>query len=218
MHSRRLSDGTVQTPHSRITISHGRDPEDVVKKHVPRFRVLVMGRRNAGKTTILQKMTQSSDGQFVVHDSNGNQVDPGSILQPSVERGRSRIDWEITYPSNERFVFHDSRGMEAGSRDELETLKDFIKRRIQRVPLSEKLHVIWYCLPTDTSRPLCHEEMAFFEQGTGDVPVIAVFTKFEDRITKAFSQLRDGGMSLREARRHEIPACRLRLLAEQVAL
>uniref|UniRef100_A0A0W0G752 G domain-containing protein n=1 Tax=Moniliophthora roreri TaxID=221103 RepID=A0A0W0G752_MONRR len=99
--SRRISDGAVQTPHSRIIISH--DGEDAVKKHVPRFRVLVMGRRNAGKTTILQKMTQSSDGEFIVRDSNGNQVDPGSILQPSVERGRSRIDWEITYP---RSSFH----------------------------------------------------------------------------------------------------------------
>ncbi|ESK85293.1 kinase-likeprotein [Moniliophthora roreri MCA 2997] len=196
---RQVSGGIMQALRSRIATPHRRESQEVVAEQVPRFRVLVMGRMNAGKTTIMQAMTRSSDGLFVVHDQDGNQINSGSILQSSA--GHS-IGWEITYLSNPGFVFHNSRGVETGSRNGIEKLRDFIERRLRRVPLNEKLHVIWYCLPTDTDRPLYREEMAFFQQDTGDVPVIAVFTKFEARVTKAFSQLRDNGMSVREARRH----------------
>ncbi|KAK7046006.1 hypothetical protein VNI00_007001 [Paramarasmius palmivorus] len=161
-------------------------------------------------------MTQSSDGKFIVHDDSGKQVDPGTILEPSVEKSyqlgdniskaRTSQDPEcrkLTRPSlnsNPGFVFHDSRGMEAGSIHEAEDLKRFMKDRSQE-SFDKQLHVIWYCLSTDTDRPLCDAEMAFFENGTDGVPVIAIFTKFESRINKAYSKLRDEGLSLREARR-----------------
>lgn len=171
----------------------------IVQEKCNRFRVLVMGRRNAGKTTLLQRMTQSSDGKVLVSDPEGNAVDP-SILEPSVERGASRIDYEITYPSNPDFVFHDSRGMEAGSDEEVDKLIKFMAQRAKKAHLKDKLHVIWYCLPIDNDRPLSKAEMQFFEQGTGDVPVIAIFTKFEWRITKAFAELREQGVTLRAAK------------------
>ena len=41
----------------------------------PRFRVLIMGRRNAGKTTLLEKMTASEVGaKPEIRDKNGNLV------------------------------------------------------------------------------------------------------------------------------------------------
>ncbi|KAJ8075809.1 hypothetical protein PM082_021441 [Marasmius tenuissimus] len=201
---RKLSEGTVQAPHTRIKSNlHGRRPDEVVKDECKRFRVLVMGRRNAGKTTLLKKMTQSSDGRVEVRDEYGNLVDHGRLLEPSVERGQSRIDWEITFPSNPGYVFHDSRGMEAGSTEEIDKLNDFMERRSKKRSLEEQLHVIWYCLPVDSARPLCKEEMAFFENenGTYGVPVVAIFTKFEARVTKALGSLRDNGVGIREARR-----------------
>jgi len=41
----------------------------------PRFRVLIMGRRNAGKTTLLEKMTASEVGaEPEIRDKDGNLV------------------------------------------------------------------------------------------------------------------------------------------------
>jgi len=41
----------------------------------PRFRVLIMGRRNAGKTTLLEKMTASEEGaKPEIRDKNGDLV------------------------------------------------------------------------------------------------------------------------------------------------
>ncbi|KAL0068292.1 hypothetical protein AAF712_004679 [Marasmius tenuissimus] len=190
---RKLSEGTVQAPHTRIKSNlHGRRPDEVVKDECKRFRVLVMGRRNAGKTTLLKKMTQSSDGRVEVRDEYGNLVDHGRLLEPSVERGQSRIDWEITFPSNPGYVFHDSRGMEAGSTEEIDKLNDFMERRSKRRSLEEQLHVIWYELDGIRS-PLALMVV--------QVPVVAIFTKFEARVTKALGSLRDNGVGIREARR-----------------
>ncbi|KIK55636.1 hypothetical protein GYMLUDRAFT_248456 [Collybiopsis luxurians FD-317 M1] len=181
------------------------DVTQTVKEYCPRIRILVMGRRNAGKTTLLQRMAGSSDGQVFIRSSEGELIDPDTILRPSVERGRSHIEYEITYPSDEDYVFHDSRGMEAGSETEIKTLNEFIEDKQKKKILAQRLHVIWLCLPVDNDRPLGPQEMAFFNHGTEGVPVIAVFTKFEWRVTKAFGQLRDDGKSIAQARK-EAPA------------
>ena len=39
-----------------------------------RFRILIMGRRNAGKTTILRKMCNNTHEDPVVHDKHGQVV------------------------------------------------------------------------------------------------------------------------------------------------
>lgn len=49
-------------------------------RNCTRFRILVMGRRNAGKTTILQRITDSEDGVVVVHDKDGNTVQPFPVV------------------------------------------------------------------------------------------------------------------------------------------
>ena len=50
------------------------DVPKTVKEYCPRIRVVVMGRRNAGKTTLLQKMAGSSDGQVNIHNEEGKEV------------------------------------------------------------------------------------------------------------------------------------------------
>ena len=46
-----------------------------IREACPRFRVLIVGRRNAGKTTILEKMTGSEAGvKPEIRDERGNLV------------------------------------------------------------------------------------------------------------------------------------------------
>ncbi|KDQ52417.1 hypothetical protein JAAARDRAFT_138833 [Jaapia argillacea MUCL 33604] len=166
-----------------------------------RFRVLIMGKANSGKTTILQKICDTTE-QPVVRDQDGNVVSPSSLRSRyTYQRGHHHIDYEVTYASNPAFVFHDSRGFEAGSTDEIQAVHDFIESRGKSGDVEKQLHIIWYCIPTDGARVLSPAEAAFFNQGTGNVvPVIAVFTKWDGLVLKACNELRNQGMRIREAR------------------
>ncbi|KAN0123467.1 hypothetical protein V8E52_002799 [Russula decolorans] len=162
-----------------------------------RFRVLIIGRRNAGKTTILEKMTGSEAGtKPKIRDKEGRLVDDPTLVKAGLERGMSVIDYEITYPSSPRFVFHDSRGIEAGaesnshgteagerhdsSKLRIEYIQKFIDDRAQRRRTEDQLHAIWFCMPMDTPRvPSDEFELAFLEKVNNNVPVIAVLTKYE---------------------------------------
>ncbi|THU85020.1 hypothetical protein K435DRAFT_395143 [Dendrothele bispora CBS 962.96] len=167
------------------------------------FRVLVMGKRNAGKTTLLKRMADSEDGKVDIRDPDGRPVDP-SIITPSVERGRSVIDNEIRYASNPGYVFHDSRGLEAGSVEESQIVRDFIRRR-QSMDLDKQIHIIWYCLPVDSDRPLLEDEIAFFDlEELRGIPIVAIFTKFEWQITRAFTALREEGQRRSQAKENAL--------------
>ncbi|KAF8497180.1 hypothetical protein F5888DRAFT_1945748 [Russula emetica] len=147
-----------------------------------RFRVLIIGRRNAGKTTILEKMTGSDEGaKPEIRDKEGHLVDDPTLVKAGLERGMSMIDYEITYPSSPRFVFHDSRGIEAGAESDChEYIQKFINDRAGQRRLGDQLHAIWFCMPMDTPRVPSNEfELAFLEEVNHNVPVIAVLTKYE---------------------------------------
>ncbi|KIK55646.1 hypothetical protein GYMLUDRAFT_1017494 [Collybiopsis luxurians FD-317 M1] len=173
-----------------------------VKEYCPRIRILVIGRRNAGKTTLLQKVARNSVGTVIIRNKEGKLV--GSTLTCSIQQSSLHTSTKFSYYSDEDYVFHDSRGVEAGFEEELNIVKEFIKNKQEKRYLSQRIHVIWLCLPVDNDRPLGPKEMAFFEHGTEGVPVIAVFTKFEWRITKAFSQLREEGKPVAQARREAV--------------
>jgi len=159
-----------------------------------RFRVLVIGRANAGKTTILQKVCDTAK-QPKVFDIQGEKI-KRSILQPSVQRGMHNIENELVFKSNPGFVFHDSRGFEAGGVKELEKVKEFIMKRSKMTDLRDQLHVIWYCIPMDDERPFTAAEQSFFlECGTGSVPVVAMFTKFDALEDVAYGKLKNEGLA-----------------------
>ena len=62
-------------------------------------------------------------------------------------RGHQRgLVEEIFSKANEQFVLHDSKGFEAGEADNLQIVKDFIKRRNDMPDIKDKLHAIWYAL------------------------------------------------------------------------
>jgi hypothetical protein len=49
----------------------------------------------------------------------------------------------MIFESNQGFVFHDSRGFEAGSANELDDVKKFIKQRAKEEQLPSQIHAIW---------------------------------------------------------------------------
>ncbi|KAJ7897556.1 hypothetical protein B0H14DRAFT_2226755, partial [Mycena olivaceomarginata] len=105
-----------------------------------KFRVLILGRANAGKTTILERLTGASMDEAEVW-RNG-EILPGQV-RPKC--GLHNIDDEICFRSKPGFVFHDSRGVEAGSATELSTVQQFVEERsLAAKDLQTQLHVIWY--------------------------------------------------------------------------
>ncbi|KAF8264865.1 hypothetical protein EI94DRAFT_1805238 [Lactarius quietus] len=154
------------------------------------FRVLIVGRANAGKTTILQRVCDTTESPIIYRE--GKKVK----LDPSVNRGEHEIDDELVFSNHPGYVFHDSKGIEAGGVEELEILKDFIRRKCEEKRLRKKLHAIWfrpfisrlrqlivrvlrYCVPMDNHRPGL--DIKFYDKicPDPDVPVIVVFTKYD---------------------------------------
>ncbi|KAI6100891.1 hypothetical protein EV401DRAFT_2061473 [Pisolithus croceorrhizus] len=175
------------------------DRNNALEKKFTRFRVLIIGRANAGKTTILQRVCKTTEVPQV-HDKDGKEVD--IRVQGSLERGEHDIENEITFRSNPRYVFHDSRGFEAGRIDELKKVKSFLEGRAKAPKLADRIHAIWYCIPmTDRARALTTAEDTFFSIcGTSNVPVIAVFSKMDGLDAVAYQQLQKEGKNKLDAK------------------
>ncbi|KAJ7889037.1 GTP-binding protein [Mycena leptocephala] len=168
-----------------------------LRSKCPHFRILVIGRANAGKTTILKKVCNSIEDPEIFSPSGGK------VGHTRLNRGLHDIENQLIFKSNRQFIFHDSRGFESGSLSEMESVKSFINKRAKRTELREQLHAIWYCLPTDTDRPLLEADVEFFNKyGSGSVPVVAIFTKCDGLITRAFNELRLKGSSIGQANKN----------------
>ncbi|KAI6143232.1 GTP-binding protein [Pisolithus tinctorius] len=157
-------------------------------KNIKRFRVLVMGRANAGKTTVLQRVCNSTE-KPEIFDAKGN------------KRGYHNIENELMFKSNPGFVFHDSCGFEAGAAEEFDQMKDFVIDRAATVRVNERIHVIWFCIPmTENCRTVTAAEQKFFNQcDTGHVPVIVLLTKADALSLDAFQELEDEGWEIEGA-------------------
>ncbi|KAL4073060.1 hypothetical protein V8B97DRAFT_1898987 [Scleroderma yunnanense] len=177
------------------------DPSEV-RKHfdrIGRFRILVIGRSNAGKTTLLQRVCNTTELPEIIN-TEGEKIDP-AIVQGSLERGYHNIDDELIFQSNPGFIFHDSRGFETGSMNELNLMKDFVADRAATMKLEKRIHAIWFCISmADYERPILAAEEKFFNEcNTGKVPVIAVLTKADALKLPALHQLIEDGLTMREA-------------------
>ncbi|KAF8348552.1 hypothetical protein F5887DRAFT_1129560 [Amanita rubescens] len=153
------------------------------------FRILVIGRANAGKTTILEKVCGVAHGtKPIILDHNGEPLQ--ASFTPTIERGLHEIEHQITYDGS-NFIFHDSQGFESGGREEIEIVWKFIEMCSAERELRNQLHTIWYCIPMDSPRPLLSAELEFFNKGTGNVPLVTVFTKFDGQIIHEYAKLND---------------------------
>ncbi|KAJ6534528.1 hypothetical protein DFH09DRAFT_1180698 [Mycena vulgaris] len=146
-----------------------------------KFRVLIAGRANAGKTSILQRVcdTTNSPDTYRVEVVNGKETRTKIHLDPTSERGQHDITDELVFSNHEGYVFHDTRGFESGSTNELQIIQEFVRDRSGRKRLQDRLHAIWYCIPMDNQRPSLDIEPFHNICPDKNVPVIAVFTKYE---------------------------------------
>ncbi|KDQ14892.1 hypothetical protein BOTBODRAFT_32254 [Botryobasidium botryosum FD-172 SS1] len=236
-----------------------------------KFRILIIGRANAGKTTILRAVC-GAEGEPDVYDQDGNKVqitpevrpeeapaitvaenevmitqrsarskfrmtlrsirarllcgaadldlapDPqvvptsspplhlggasNSILSPSSLRGEHNIEYSLMFPNNPGFIFHDSRGFESGAVEELDLVREFIRKKANLGSMKNQLHAIWYCFSADNNRFMTAADKVFFNTiDTGTVPVIAIFTKFDALDAGAFSALSEQGVPFAEAQK-----------------
>ncbi|KAJ3517594.1 hypothetical protein NLJ89_g413 [Agrocybe chaxingu] len=145
------------------------------------FRILVIGRANAGKTTLLKRVCNTNDEPCIYDEKNH------CLLEPSSERGIHDIDRPFAFTSNPQFIFHDSPGFETGDESQLMKVQSFIKKRAKATDVGDQLHAIWFCFIPNKARFLLDLEKRFFnEEGTGSVPIIAIFTKFDDLINQVY--------------------------------
>ncbi|KAJ7710260.1 hypothetical protein B0H14DRAFT_3524852 [Mycena olivaceomarginata] len=203
-----------------------------LRSKVNHFSVLVIGRANAGKTTLLKRVCNSVEDPEIF-SPEGIKASPHAYFRHwglKFSRSTPPLSKDLTIVGNmtsktgsysratPNFIFHDSRGFESGSVKETEKVKTFIAERAASTHLSQQLHMIWqvnlwlphgrsidfsqcrYCLPTDTDRPLLEADKKFFNHSVaGNVPVVAIFTKFDALETKAFTELKQTGLGRREA-------------------
>ncbi|KAN0141008.1 hypothetical protein V8E53_001452 [Lactarius tabidus] len=156
-----------------------------------KFRVLIIGRANSGKTSILQRVCDTTDSPVIYHRTayRREQVQ----LDPSMDRGEHSIQDELVFSNHEGYIFHDSCGFEAGSEKELAIVQGFIREMSGKGRLPEKLHAIWYCVPMDNQRP--ELDLRFFNNICPDrnVPVIVVFTKYDQFLRNVEMHVEDYG-------------------------
>ncbi|KAH9066208.1 hypothetical protein EDB87DRAFT_696152 [Lactarius vividus] len=155
------------------------DTQQPSRARIPtiRFRVLIIGRANSGKTTILQSVCETTRSPIIYQGERWR--NETVTLNPSIDRGEHSIDDQLIFSNDDGYVFHDSRGIESGGTDELGILQEFIRRKCGERRLRDRLHAIWYCVPMDNQRPQL--DLKFFKDICPDqnVPVIVVFTKYD---------------------------------------
>ncbi|KAJ7480353.1 hypothetical protein B0H11DRAFT_1808302, partial [Mycena galericulata] len=106
-----------------------------------KFRVLILGRANAGKTTMLERLMGAAMDTAEVR--RNRKVLRDQIVRGESDRGVHNIEDEIHFSSKPGFVFHDSRGVESGSAEELSVVKQFVEHHSSVEDSKKQLHAIW---------------------------------------------------------------------------
>ena len=147
-----------------------RVPYDLRAKYT-RFRILVIGRANAGKTTVLQRVCNTTEDPCIYDENNKNlvsvqvklnsasdifyQLEPTSgvlhlllwistaCLTLPIQRAIHNIHRSFAFKSNPGFIFHDSPGFETGDERQLWEVLSFIEKRAKSNEVDDQLHAIW---------------------------------------------------------------------------
>ncbi|KAI6139090.1 hypothetical protein BKA82DRAFT_4399415 [Pisolithus tinctorius] len=172
-----------------------------------------MGRANAGKTTILQRLCNSMDQPEILMAMEGRYVDAGAV-QGSLRHGDHRIEYELVFKSNPHYVFHDSCGFEAVSEEQFNMMKKFVIDHAKMPKLEKQIHAIWFCIPlSESHRMITMAERKFFDEcDTGHVPVIVLLTKANTLEVEAIQEMEEQQLGVNE----EIAATEQRVLDEDL--
>ncbi|KAJ7104812.1 hypothetical protein C8R44DRAFT_807119 [Mycena epipterygia] len=144
-----------------------------------KFRVLILGRANAGKTTILERVAGAAISEAKVR-RDGITL-PDQMIKGQSERGLHNVEDEIYFHSRPGFIFHDSRGVEAGSAEELSTVQQFVENRLSTMDLRNQLHAICFSLVEGSD--LCSDNHT--------APLVVIFTKRDGAVVKQTSWIID---------------------------
>ncbi|KAF9479375.1 hypothetical protein BDN70DRAFT_993508 [Pholiota conissans] len=146
-----------------------------------RFRILVIGRADCGKTTLLQRVCNTTEDPCIYDDKSKD------LLEPTLARGVHDINRPFAFKSNPRLIFHDSPDIEAGDEMQLQEVLSFLEERTKATDVNDQVHAIWFCIVLNNCRPLFPKELEFFRQKrAGNVPTIVIFTGFDDLITQIY--------------------------------
>ncbi|KZP15889.1 hypothetical protein FIBSPDRAFT_1047834 [Athelia psychrophila] len=149
----------------------------IILAECPRFRILVIGKSGAGKSSLINTAFRVQQGEGQTNVANG-------------VAGVHDINREIICRANQQFVLHDSQGFEGGEAENLAIVEQFLKDRGADVDISEQVHAVWLCLPIPTTggRILETGIEKFLKMKTsgklGKMPIIAVFTKYDILLTR----------------------------------
>ncbi|KAN0136292.1 hypothetical protein V8E53_005897 [Lactarius tabidus] len=127
-----------------------------------RFRILVLGKRQSGKSSLI------------------NSVFNVDLAASPSQHGNADINASIAPDGNRYLVVHEYSGFESGDAQSLQTIQQFISTHTDASrPVSRRLHAIWICVPMSDAVERGLGEGVKTILGTGKVPVMIVFTKFD---------------------------------------
>ncbi|KAI9433708.1 hypothetical protein H4582DRAFT_2060681 [Lactarius indigo] len=115
------------------------------------FRILVIGRANAGKTTLLKRVCNTTE-EPCIYDEKSN-----SLVSFLLSHSRSSLitQWKFSwnrlrsaasttsiahspFASNPQFIFHDSPGFETGDERQLKKVQSFIEERARATEVDDQ--------------------------------------------------------------------------------
>ncbi|KAH9052363.1 hypothetical protein EDB87DRAFT_1538502, partial [Lactarius vividus] len=88
--------------------------------------LLVIGRANAGKTTLLKRVCNTTDEPCIYDEKSNSLV---CCLPSTSRRGIHDIDRPFAFSNNPQFIFHNSPGFETGDESQLKEVQSFIEKR-----------------------------------------------------------------------------------------
>jgi predicted GTPase len=149
---------------------------DQRKQSRTRFRVLVLGKEGVGKSSLINHILQV-------------QLVKVSEFTP----GEADINRELFSIHNDSFILHDSKGYGVGEAESFRQLREFINHRIGHASMGDRLHAIWLCTATPFAgaRLLEAGDEEIFRVVQGKVPIVVVFTRYDDLVRKKERQLHE---------------------------
>ncbi|KAG8940011.1 hypothetical protein FRC03_005840, partial [Tulasnella sp. 419] len=167
--------------------SDGDSLQPTINGVVQRFRILLLGKSGVGKSSLIQNI-------FKVPEMDVTQY----------RAGKADINKVLESPENSHFILHDSIGYESGSLEQFKPVENFIERWSKETDVSERIHAIWLCakIPIADGRIFEVGDERLFEINLGRVPLIMVFTQFDELVDRMELDLPDvPGLSAEQLKR-----------------